>query len=75
MDDEERPVHLIIDVSTGAETYVPVTDAEWDQMRQRQADAATEEARKATEAASLAQQAAEHPDPLVRALADRAGLS
>ena len=75
MTEEDRPAHLEINVATGAQTWTPVTDAEWDEIRQRELDAATEDARRAREATELAQAAAEHPDPLVRALADRAGLS
>jgi hypothetical protein len=78
---EERPVHTVVDCSSGAVTHTPLTDDEWAEHRAAGARAAAEAAQRTELAAAAAAQrtelaaaAAAHPDPLVRELAARAGL-
>jgi hypothetical protein len=72
--EEDRPVHLDHNVTTGATTYTPITDTEWDEMEQRERDAIAANLAAEQEAALLAAAAQAHPDPLVQALAKKAGL-
>ena len=72
--EEDRPVHLDHNVTTGATTMTPITDAEWDAMEQRERDAIAENAAAEQEAVELRAAAAAHTDPLVQALAKKAGL-
>lgn len=73
-DTEERPVHLEVNLETGAVTHTPITDQEWDEMRQREQDAIAASAAAEQETADLRVAAAAHPDPLVQALARKAGI-
>lgn len=72
--EEDRPVHLDHNVTTGATTVTPITDAEWDAMEQREAEAIAATAAAEQELAELKAAAAAHTDPLVQALAKKAGL-
>lgn len=77
--DGERPVRVVADCSTGTAIATPLSDAQWAEHRQAEADG---EARARVVAE---QQSAEdeqiralvdaHPDPLVKLLARRAGLA
>jgi hypothetical protein len=71
---EERPVHTVVDCSSGAVTHTPLTDDEWAEHRAAGARAAAEAEAGAAQRTELAAAAAAHPDPLVRELAARAGL-
>lgn len=70
----DRPVHLEHNVSTGATTVVPITDQEWDEMERREAEALAEAAEAEKQATELRAAAESHSDPLVQALAKKAGL-
>lgn len=72
--DEERPERLVVDCSRGITTRVPLTDEEWAGHRQRVADSEAAEGAAQEDAAQLAAQVAAHPDPLVRRLAQMAGI-
>jgi hypothetical protein len=74
MDIEERPVHTVVDCSTGETTHTPLTDGQWSEHRRRAAEHAAAQKAQAAADAELAQTAAAHPDPLVQALARRAGI-
>jgi len=72
--EEDRPVHLVIDVSKNTSTEVPVTDEEWDELeRAGQENLAAQQAAAADDDA-LRAAVQGHPDPVVQALARRAGL-
>lgn len=71
---EERPVHSEFNVATGEETHTPITDQEWADMRQREQDAIAAEKVRVAEEEALRTAVAAHPDPVVQALAKRAGL-
>jgi len=73
--EEDRPVHLVIDVSKGTRTEIPITDREWDEIEQRGRNQMDREAAEAAEAAATAAAVAAHPDPLVQLLARKAGLA
>ncbi len=73
-DETDRPVHLEHNLTTGATTYTPISDAEWDEMEQREAEAVAAAAEAEKEAAEIRAAAEAHPDPLVQALAKKAGL-
>ena len=47
MAEEERPIAIEIDASTGIQTERPLTDEEWDHSKAMQAHAAAEESRRA----------------------------
>lgn len=73
-DEEQRPVHHIHNVATGETESIPVTDEEWEQIKQGEKD---------NEAARLAEQAEEealreavlnHSDPVVKALGKKLGI-
>jgi hypothetical protein len=72
--DEERPVRLVVDCSTGESQYVPMDDSEWAartrEVRQAEADRTAREQRDA----ELLEAVQAHPDPVVQELARRAGL-
>jgi len=74
MSEQDRPVHHEFNCATGATTVTELTDGELEGMRRRdQAEAqrkADEEAREQV----LRDAVAAHPDPVVQALAKRAGL-
>jgi len=70
----DRPTHIEIDCSTGAVTHTVLADQEIEDMRQAQVRADREHRARVDADAELARAAADHPDPLVKALAQRAGL-
>ena len=72
--EDDRPAHVDINVSTGAMTHIPVTDAEWDEIDARSAASASEELARQAQDQALSQAIADHPDPVVQALAKRAGV-
>jgi hypothetical protein len=72
--EQERPVHVDINVSTGAVTHTAVTDEEWDELRRREQEAVAAEAQQAADDDALRAAVAAHPDPVVQALAKKAGL-
>lgn len=72
--EEDRPVHRVVHVPTGAVTDTPVTDAEWDEIEARAAAAAKAEKQLLAADAALREAVAAHPDPIVQALAARVGL-
>lgn len=55
-------------------TVTPLSDEEWAEHRRRAEEHAAAQQAEAEQAAELAASAAEHPDPLVRMLARRAGI-
>lgn len=75
MTQDERPVHVDIHVPTGAVTHTPITDEEWDAMRAATEQAWAAERREFDKTAELRAAVAAHPDPVVQALAARAGLA
>lgn len=75
MAEEDRPVHVEINVSTGAITHTPITDEEWDAMRLAEAEAVRAEEQSAESDRVLREAVAVHPDPVVQALAQRVGLA
>lgn len=72
--EEDRPVHVDFNVSTGVQTETPITDAEWDEMERREAEAIAAESASEKEGVDLQAAAQSHPDPVVQALAKKAGL-
>lgn len=52
--EQDRPVHLVINLAEGTETYVPLSDAEWDEYEQRGLDSQQAERER------LAQEQADH---------------
>jgi len=72
--EDDRPVHLDVNLDTGAVTHVPVTDAEWLEIEARGAAAVAEETARQRQDEQLRQAVADHPDPVVQALAKRAGV-
>lgn len=72
--EDDRPVHVEINVSTGVVSHTPVTDQEWDEIEARGAALVEAEQRQQAEDEALRQAVAEHPDPVVQALARRAGV-
>lgn len=74
-EEPERPVHHVHDCSTGATTITAMTDAEWKAHQQLEQDTEQQAAAQAEQDKMLAEQVAAHPDPLVRLLAQKAGLA
>lgn len=74
MTEEERPVHVVVDCSTGESTETPVSDEEWAAIKQGEVDntAAQEAQQKADE--ELKNQVLQRNDPLLTALAQRTGI-
>lgn len=79
MNQDERPVHLVLDCGPGKTvTATPLTDEAWAVHRQAEAEgdararAAAEQA--AADRQRVAALASAHPDPLVQELARRAGV-
>lgn len=72
--DEERPVHTEVNVTTGETTHTPISDEEWADLKQREADAIAAAEKQEQEDQALRAAVAAHPDPVVQALAKRAGL-
>jgi len=72
--EDDRPVHLDVNLDTGAVTHTPVTDAEWLEIEARGAAAVAEEMARHRQDEQLRQAVADHPDPVVQALAKRAGV-
>lgn len=72
--EDERPVHVVHDVSTGATTSVPLTDEEWAVQQARDAAAGTGRG-VAPEDAELRAVIAADPSPAVQALAKKLGLA
>lgn len=77
MTDEQRPVEVVYDVATHTRTDTPLTDAQWADHKQREADTERENA------ARLAQEKADHDlirqeaqtSPAFAALARKMGVS
>lgn len=72
---DERPVHHAYDCSTGETTVTPFTDGEWAEHRKTAATEAASMAALQAEDEALRTAVAAHPDPVVQALAKRAGLA
>lgn len=66
-----RPVHTVVDCRTGAAVHAPLSDAEVAEQQVRMRQAADDEAARVAADAQLRAQVAEHPDPVVQALAAR----
>jgi hypothetical protein len=81
MADDQEPAppdglhHVEFDVSTGELAYRSLTPMEVAAHRERLQEAEDERIREERDRAELAAQVAGHPDPLVRLLAQRAGLA
>lgn len=73
-DESQRPVQRVVDRVAGTVVDTPVTDAEWDELDAHVASAAAAAESQAAADASLRAAVAAHPDPVVQALAQRAGL-
>ena len=73
--DEERPVHTVVDCSSGEVTHIPLSDEEWAEHRQRSAEHAAAVQAEAARRDELAARVAAHSDPLVQLLAQKAGLA
>ena len=73
--EDDRPVHVVHDLSTGATTVTAISDAEWDEIDQRTAQAVAAEQQRLAEEQQLREAVDAHPDPVVQALARRAGLT
>lgn len=73
-DENDRPVHRTVHVPTGSVTDEAVTDQEWDEIEARTAQAEQAEQTRLAQDAVLQQAVDAHPDPVVQALARRAGL-
>lgn len=71
---EDRPVHLEINCATGAVTHTVLTDSEMIEYHRTLNNHLDQADRKAAEDASLAEAVSAHPDPVVQALARRAGI-
>ena len=77
MTDEQRPVEVVYDAATHTRTDTPLTDAQWDEHRQREAEAEQENA------ARLVREQADHDlirqeaqtSPAFAALARKMGVS
>lgn len=74
MTDEDRPVHVEFNIERGENAYTPVTDEEWQAMKDRETTAIADEKRRADEDEQLRQAVQSHPDPVVQTLAKRAGI-
>lgn len=72
--EDDRPVHVVHDVSNGATTVTAITDEEWDEIDARTAANEEAERQRLAQDEQLRQQVAAHPDPVVQALARRAGV-
>lgn len=73
--EEQRPVHRNVDVLTGEVTETPISDEDWDAMDSREAADAERRAAQQAEDEALRAAVAAHADPVVQALARRAGLT
>ena len=71
--EEERPVHLVVDCSTNEATEVPLTDEEWEEHKQRSQEHAEYTVLQAEKRRQNQEAARNHPDPLVRAMAEELG--
>lgn len=71
---EERPVHHVFNCETGDTDTVPLSDLEWAEHKQVETDSLRAAAEQAIADQELARQVSAHPDPIVRILAERAGL-
>lgn len=75
MEDETAPHHVVFDCATGATTHTVLIEKELNDMRARQAEHDQRRADEAAEEQALRDAVAAHPDPVVQALAKRAGLA
>lgn len=75
MDEQDRPVHLEIDCTTGAVTHTPLTDLEWQEMQDREQQAVDDYTERQRQDLELRTAIQAHPDPVVQELAKRLGLS
>lgn len=78
--EEVRPVHVVVDCSVpvgdpGHVVSVPLGDAQWEAQRAGMAAAAAAEGERLAQEEALRAAVAAHADPLVRLLAQRAGLA
>jgi hypothetical protein len=73
-EDEERPVHRVVDCATGQAVDTPLTDQEWAEHKAR----STAHAQSLTEASAAEVEfqaaVAAHTDPVTRELARRLGI-
>lgn len=72
--EEERPVHVTVDMATGKSASVPITDEEWDAQKQRERDAIALEEKQRAEEKELEDAIRNHDDPVVKALGKKLGL-
>lgn len=72
--EEEKPVHASYDISSGEYTEVEVSDEEHQAMKDREAANTVERLQREQEDAELRAAVENHTDPVVKALARRAGL-
>lgn len=75
MDEQDRPVHVEINCTTGAVTHTPVTDMEWQEMQDAEQQALDDHAERQQQDQELRAAVQGHSDPVVQALAKRLGLS
>lgn len=77
MNDQERPVHVAYDCSTGERVDTPFTDEEWEEHKARESVAEQEEQERtaARDRALAAVQAKAAEDPAFAALATLMGVS
>lgn len=77
--DGERPVHLVLDCTSGQGHEKPLTDEQWAAHRQAEAEgearAQAEAERLRAEGEAIRGLVDAHPDPLVKLLAQRVGLA
>jgi hypothetical protein len=66
--------HVVIDCATGEASYTPLTPQELADLEQRNQDHVAQVAAEKAEADGLKAAAEAHPDPLVQALARKAGI-
>lgn len=73
-DTDQRPVHVVVDCTSGQVTHTPLTDDEWEEHKRAMAEHADRVQSEQQERQRLANLVAGHPDPLVQELAKRLGL-
>jgi hypothetical protein len=75
MAEEIRPVNHEVDCETGGVTSTPLSDEEWEALKQRHADAMAEQQQEAAEREKLIEAVKAHPDPVVKELAKLLGIN
>lgn len=72
---EQRPVHLEVDCTTGTATRTPMGNDEWDAQKAAEVQAVADEHARNAADKQLAEAVAAHPDPIVRELGRRLGMT